>query len=480
MLFPGMEIVERALFRVTRDHGSDISDDADDLVEAVEHELRRRRYGAVTRVEVSSGMSAEMLERLRRGLGVTDELLYHVAGMLDLSDLSELTSLDRPDLKDDPWIPVARPPLANAAGPAKFSSIATAPLLVHHPYDSFASTYEAFMANAADDPDVVALKSTVYRAGQGTPLAPTLTRAAENGKQVVCLIEIKARGDERVNIHWAREVEQSGVHVVYGLPAMKIHAKTTLVVRREGGTLRRYVHIGTGNYNHLTAKMYEDFGLFTADEQIADEVTGLFNYLGGFAQPPGFKKLLVAPYNLRDRLIEEMRAVGDASACGQTARIRIKVNALTDEEVIEELYAASQAGARVELVVRGICSLRPGVPGLSDGVRVRSVLGRFLEHSRLFQFEAGKRRAFYLGSADLMPRNLHHRFEVVAPVEDSAAQCEIESALNLLLSDTAFSWELHADGQWRRVRSISGEKRESAQATFMRRARSRASQLQSP
>jgi polyphosphate kinase len=478
-LFPGMEIVERALFRVTRDLDSEVSNDADDLLEAVEHELRRRRFGSATRLEVSSGISSVMRERIRRGLGISDELIYPVSGLLDLSDLSELTSLDRPDLEADPWIPIARPPLGNASGADQFAAIAAAPVLVHHPYDSFASTYESFMANAADDPDVVALKATVYRAGEDTPLAPTLIRAAENGKQVVCLVEIKARGDEQLNINWAREVEQSGVHVVYGVPAMKIHAKTTLVVRRESGALRRYVHIGTGNYNHLTAKLYEDFGLFTADEEIAAEVSDLFNYLSGFAQPPDFRKLLVAPFNLHDRLIDEIRAVAEAAECGQIARMRIKINALTDEEIIAELYAASQAGARIELVVRGICSLRPGVPGLSEGIRVRSVLGRFLEHSRLFEFEAGKRRAFYVGSADLMPRNLHHRVEVVAPVEDRAAQGEIGSALDLLLSKTAFSWELDADGHWRRVRSIPAEKQESAQAAFMRRARRRASPLAS-
>jgi polyphosphate kinase len=286
-------------------------------------------------------------------------------------------------------------------------------------------------------------------------------------------VEIKARGDERRNIEWSRSLEQAGVHVVYGFSMLKIHCKTTLVVRREGGGLRRYVHLGTGNYNNVTAKSYEDFGLFTADEDIAADVADLFNYLTGFGRPGEFRKLLVAPFTLRRRLIAEIRDVADAARDGRKARIRIKVNGLTDTEMIDELYAASEAGARIDLLVRGVCSLRPGVPGLSDGIRVRSVLGRFLEHSRLFHFEAGDRNRFYLGSSDLMPRNLDHRVEVVAPIEDIGAQSELAATIDTLLSDTASSWELDHKGVWHRIRPKKEDRPRSAQAVLMRRARRR-------
>jgi polyphosphate kinase len=473
-LYPGMEVVERSVFRLTRDADYEVSDDVDDLREAVELELRRRRFGEVTRVEVAREMSHAMRERIQDGLRVGDDLLYPVDGMLDLAGVFELTALERPDLKVDPWIPVARPPLGTITDRGEqFAAIRSAPRLVHYPYDSFAASFESFVSTAAADPDVVALKSTVYRTGENTPLAPALIQAAESGKQSVCLVEIQARGDERRNITWGRALEQAGVHVVYGMSTMKIHAKATLIVRREGGSLRRYVHIGTGNYNHLTAKAYEDFGLFIADEEIAADVADLFNYLTGFGRPAHFRKLLVAPFTLRQQLVEEIRAVADAALAGKKARIRIKVNGLTHTEVIDELYAASQAGARIDLVVRGVCSLRPGVPGLSDRIRVRSVLGRFLEHSRLFHFEADDRNTFYLGSADLMPRNLDHRIEVVAPVEDPAARAEVDAAFIALLSDTASSWELGSDGQWHRIRPKKDGKPRSAQAVLMRRARRR-------
>ncbi len=472
-LFPGMDILESSVFRVTRDADFEVSGDVDDLLEAVELELRRRRFGEVTRVEVAREMSEVMRRRIQDGLRVGDDLVYPVAGTLDLADVSELTTLDRPDLKVDPWVPVSRPPLGLVSDVDQFAAIRSAPRLVHYPYDSFTSSFEAFVSAAAADADVVALKSTVYRTGENAPLAPALIGAAESGKQTVCLVEIKARGDERRNIEWGRTLEQAGVHVVYGLSTMKIHAKATLVVRREGGSLRRYVHIGTGNYNHLTAKTYEDFGLFIADEEIASEVADLFNYLTGFGRPASFRKLLVAPFTLRQRLVEEIRTVADAARNGKKARIRIKVNGLTHHEVIDELYAASQAGASIDLIVRGVCSLRPGVPGMSERIRVRSVLGRFLEHSRLFYFEADGCSRFYLGSADLMPRNLDHRIEVVVPVEDAAAQAEITAALDVLLADNACSWQLRDNGLWDRVRPKKDRKPRSAQSVLMRRARRR-------
>ena len=474
-LFPGMDVLERSVFRVTRDADFEVSDEADDLLEAVEVELRRRRFGEVTRVEVSSSMSAALRERIQQGLRVGDDLVYPVDGTLDLADVSELTRLDRPDLKVDDWIPVGRPPLALLDDGEQFAAIRAGDLLVHHPYDSFAASFESFLNASASDPSVIALKSTVYRTSDDTPLVPALIDASENGKQSVCLVEIKARGDERRNIEWSRALEQAGVHVVYGFPSLKIHMKTTLVVRRESGVLRRYVHLGTGNYNNVTARSYEDFGLFTADEDIAADVADLFNYLTGFGRPARFRKLLVAPFTLRQRLIEEIRDVADAARDGRRARIRIKVNGLTHTEVIDELYTASEAGARIDLLVRGVCSLRPGVPGLSDGIRVRSVLGRFLEHSRLFHFESGDRSRFYLGSADLMPRNLDHRVEVVAPVLDIGAQSELAATMDALLSDTASSWELDHDGVWHRIRPKKEDRPRSAQAVLMRRARRRVS-----
>ncbi len=475
-LFPGMEILERSLFRVTRDADLEVSDEADDLLEAVELELRRARFGEVTRLEVSKSMSPELRERLQQGLHVSDDFVYPLDGMIDLADIGELAKLARPDLKNDPWTPLARPPFGSIeTASEQFAAIRGGDLFVHHPYDSFASSFEAFLDRSASDPNVIAIKSTVYRTSDDTPLVPALIEAAERGKQSVCLVEIKARGDERRNIEWSRALEQAGVHVVYGFPSMKIHAKATLVVRREGGTLRRYVHLGTGNYNNVTARSYEDFGLFTADEEIVSDVADLFNYLTGFGRPARFRKLLVAPFTLKARLLDEIREVAKAAAEGKKARIRIKVNGLTHTEVIEELYAASLAGARIDLLVRGVCSLRPGVPGLSERINVRSVLGRFLEHSRLFLFEAGDRSTYWLGSADLMPRNLDHRVEVVTPVEDPGLQAELASTIDALLADTTASWHLDPNGVWHRVRPKKDERPRSAQATLMRRARRRVS-----
>ena len=475
-LFPGMVVLERSLFRVTRDADLEVSDEADDLLEAVELELRRARFGGVTRLEVASSMSRAMREQLQTGLGVSDDLVYPLEGMLDLADLGQLWLIDRPDLKTDPWIPVARPPWnAIETASEQFAAIRAGDLLVHHPYDSFGSSFESYIDRAASDPNVIAIKSTVYRTSDESPLVPALIEAQDNGKQTVCLVEIKARGDERRNIEWSRAMEKAGVHVVYGFPTLKIHAKTTLVVRREGGRLRRYVHLGTGNYNSLTARVYEDFGLFTADEEIADDVADLFNHLTGFGRPAEFRKLLVAPFTLRERLAAEIRAVADAARAGKKAHIRIKVNGLTHPELIDELYAASEAGAKVDLLVRGVCAVRPGVAKLSSNIRVRSVLGRFLEHSRIFVFETPERSAFYIGSADLMPRNLDHRVEVVAPVEDPALQAELSASLAALWSDNATAFELDSKGAWHRVRPKKDERARSGQQVLMRRARRRLS-----
>jgi polyphosphate kinase len=475
-LFPRMEIVECAAFRVTRDADYEVSDEADDLLEAVEVELRRRRFGETVRLEVSEAMSSRMVERLQSGLRVGEGQVYRVQGPLDLADAMQLTTLDRPDLRDEPWL--GRTPDRFAAGLAPdriFETIAAGDILVHHPYDSFATTFEAFLRAAAEDPDVTALKTTVYRTSEESPLVPALVDAAEAGKQSVCLVELKARFDEHRNIEWSRALERSGVHVVYGFPNMKIHAKMTLVVRREGDVLRRYVHLGTGNYHALTARLYEDFGLFTADEEIAADVAELFNYLTGFGRPQRFRKLLVAPFALRRRLIDEIRAVAAAAAAGKTARIRFKVNALTDEAVIDELYAASQAGAQIDIVARSICTLRPGVRGLSETIRVRSILGRFLEHSRVFHFQAGKSASWLIGSADLMPRNLDHRLEVVAPVEEIALQKRLNTVFDVLLGANEDVWELSPDGTWRRLWPEAGEPRRPSQDVLMRKTRRRRS-----
>jgi polyphosphate kinase len=473
-LFPEMEITECASFRVTRDADFEVSDEADDLLEAVELELRRRRFGDAVRIEVSDSMSAEMRARILEGLDAEDGQLYPIAGLLDMADLTEFARLERPDLKDDPWLAVTQPRIAELGTASEFfEEIRRGDILVHHPYESFNTSFEAFVRGSGKDRNVLGLKTTVYRTSDETPLVPALIDAAEEGKQTVCLVELKARFDEHRNIEWSRALERAGVHVVYGFPNLKIHAKATLIVRREGDELRRYVHVGTGNYHALNARIYEDFGLFTADPEIGADVADLFNYLTGFGHPRRFRKLLTAPFALRTRLIEEIRAVAQAAEAGKHARIRIKVNALTDQAVIEELYEASEAGAEIDIVARGVCSLRPGVPGMSENIRVRSILGRFLEHSRVFILEAGKRSSYLLGSADLMPRNLDHRLEIVVPVEDSYAQQRLSSVFDALLSDNAQAWELRADGTWERLKPTKDERAKPAHAALMRSARAR-------
>ena len=342
--------------------------------------------------------------------------------------------------------PVPQRRLASSEPADLFTEIARRDVLVHHPYDSFGTSVEAFVRAAANDENVVTVKTTVYRTSEDSAIAPALIKSSENGKQAVCVVELKARFDERRNIGWARSLEQAGVHVVYGFPDMKIHAKTTLIVRREGDELRRYVHIGTGNYHATTARIYEDVGLFTADPKIDADIAEMFNFVTGFGRPQRFRKILAAPFNLRKKLIEEIRQVAKAAEAGKHARIRIKCNSLTHAEVIAELYKASRAGASIDVIVRANCTLIPGVKGLSEKIRVRSILGRFLEHSRLYCFEADEARSYYLGSADLMPRNLDHRIEVVVPVEDTHARNELESIFKALLADNTHAWELGSDG----------------------------------
>jgi polyphosphate kinase len=470
-LFPKMEIIECAAFRVTRDADFEVSDEADDLLEAVELELRRRRFGETVRVEVSSSMSPEMLARLKLGLLIDDDQVYPVDGLPDLADLQQIAALDRPELKYEPWRPMTQPRLTlDEEGGELFEEIRRNDILVHLPYESFTTSVEAFIWAAARDPDVIAIKTTVYRTSDESPLVPALIEASESGKQSVCLVELKARFDERRNIEWSRALERAGVHVVYGVPNLKIHAKATLVVRREPGGLRRYVHVGTGNYHALTARDYEDIGLFTADEEIAADVADLFNYLTGFGRPQRFRRLLVAPFALRTSLLEEIRLVTQAAKAGKEARIRIKTNAITDEALIDALYDASRAGAEIDIVARSICALHPGVEGLSEHIRVRSIVGRFLEHSRAAIFDAGDKSTFLMGSADLMPRNLDHRVEIVTPIQDARARQRMTAIFDALLADNTNSWNLRADATWRRIRPKKGERPASAQASLMRSA----------
>ena len=479
MLFPGMEIAERALFRVTRDSDFELSDDADDLLEAVESELRRRRFGDVVRLEVSRSASRDMRARLIEGLEVRPSQVYEIEGLLDQSELWELTSLDRPDLKYPAWAPIVPPRWARAAGAGEvFEEIRRGDLFVQQPYDSFRASFEAFVQAAARDPDVIAIKTAVYRTSDESSLVSSLIECAEQGKQSVCLVELKARFDERRNIESSRAMEEAGVHVVHGFPDVKIHAKMSLVVRREQGGLRRYVHIGTGNYNASTARIYEDVGLFTADEEISADVADLFNYVTGFGRPQHFRKLLVAPFTMRARLVEEIRRVAAAAADGTPTRIRLKLNSLVDPTIVEELYAASAAGVPIDVQARSICMLRPRVDDLSETIRVTSIVGRFLEHSRIYWFEAGEETNVYVGSADLMPRNLDRRIEVLTPVENARAKGEVAAILDSAFADTTNAWELRSDGGWTRLEG-KGKKAHTHQDAMMRRAQLRARRARS-
>ena len=473
-LFPQMEIAECTVFRVTRDADFAVSDEADDLLEAVELELRRRRFGEPVRVEVSGSCSARMLAELKGGLRVGDDEIYLVPGLLALADLLEFVRLDRPDLKDDPWAPVVPRRFVSDDAGELFDEIGRGDVLVHHPYDSFAGTFEAFMRSAARDPSTVAIKTSVYRTSEDSPHIPALMEAAEEGKQTVSLVELKARFDERRNIEWSRALEAVGVHVVYGFPSLKIHAKGTLIVRHEEDGLRRYAHIGTGNYNAVTARLYEDFSLFTGDEDITADLAELFNYLTGFGRPQRFRKLVVAPFNIRETLVGHIRSCAAAADAGKKASIRIKVNHLADEEIVSELYAAADAGVEIDVFARTTCTLWPRRRGGKADIRVRTLLGRFFEHSRFFIFEADGQSTFLLGSADLMRRNLDHRIEILVPIEDARAQRELTRTFESIMEDTRFSWELSFDGTWHRVRSKKGGRGQSMHGALMRRARARA------
>jgi polyphosphate kinase len=477
-LFPGMEVVEAARFRVTRDADFSISDESDDLIGAVEAQLRRRRFGHVVRLEVEDTAPKRLVEELMGALEVEERETYRVRPPLDFTMLWSLATMDGPNLRDVPWEPRTRPRLRPEDGERldMFAVIRDGDVLVHHPYDDFHTSVERFVEQAVEDPAVLAIKQTVYRTSGDAPIVPALMRAAEQGKQTVCLVELQARFDEERNIQWARALERAGVHVVYGMSGLKTHAKVALVVRREGDRVRRYVHIGTGNYNPSTARLYTDLGLFTCREDLAEDVADLFNHLTGFARAPSYRKALVAPDHIRDGIIAEIERVVAAHSPDSPSRVVMKMNSIIDGPVIQAIYRASQAGVRVDLIVRGIAGLRPGVEGVSENVRVISIVGRFLEHARSFAFTAGGETAYWIGSADMMARNLDNRVELIAPVEDPAAAAEIQEVLDLQLADTALAWELGPDGSWTRVEPEPGEPPLNSQEALMERA-SRAARL---
>ncbi len=476
-LFPGMTVGRADLFRVTRNADLTLEEDeADDLLVALEVELRRRRFGEALRVEILRGMSAEFLDLLVDQLELTHENVYVSDAPLGLHDLWGLYDFDRPDLKGEGWSPLTPPRLLDGDHVADvFAVIRDGDLLLHHPYESFSDSVEMFIAQAADDPKVVAIKQTLYRTSGDSPVVGSLIRAAERGKQVVALVELKARFDEAANIEWAKALEDAGVHVVYGVVGLKTHSKTALVVRSEGDRTVRYAHIATGNYNSKTARNYEDFGLLTADPAITHDVGELFNFLTGFARNADYQKIIVSPTMTRSRIIELINGQRDRGGAG---RIDMKVNGLTDPAIIDALYEASDAGVPIRLAVRTLCCLRPGVAGLSASIAVHSLVGEFLEHSRVLIFGRSGDEEFsiYMGSADLMERNLDRRVEVLVPIEDGSIREELEEAFEVTWRDDEFTWVLGTDRRWRRVQPVAEF---SAQAEFKRRALARSRSLSS-
>lgn len=448
LLFPGMEIVEHHAFRITRNADMEVEEDRDeDLLQALERELARRRFGPPVRLEIADDMTEGMLELLLRELDVHPGDVIEVPGLLDLSSLWQIYDLDRPALKDPAFVPDTHPAFADRESPKSiFATLREGDVLVHHPYDSFSTSVQRFIQQAAADPNVLAIKQTLYRTSGDSPIVRALIEAAEAGKQAVALVEIKARFDEQANIRWARALEQAGVHVVYGLVGLKTHCKTCLVVRREGSAIRRYCHIGTGNYNSKTARLYEDVGLLTAAPDIGADLTDLFNSLTGYSRKVSYRNLLVAPHGIRTGIIERVEREIAAHRERGDGRIRLKMNALVDEQVIDALYRASQAGVRVEVVVRGICALRPGAQGYSENIFVRSILGRFLEHSRIIHFRSINE--FWIGSADMMHRNLDRRVEVLAQVKDPKLTAQLDELFESALDPSTRCWELGSDGQW--------------------------------
>ena len=472
-LFPDLQVLASHAFRVTRNADLDLTDEgADDLLMAIQEELRRRRFGAVVRLEVDSAVPDTVTRLLRDELAVTEEDTYHISGLLGGDDLLQLADLDLPRLRWRPWHPAPHPRLQPSPlgdPPDMFAAIRDSDVLVHHPYQGFGQSVEQLLVQASLDPDVLAIKQTVYRTSGDSPIVNALIHAAERGTQVVALVELKARFDEEANIVWARELERAGVHVVYGVLGLKTHAKIALVVRRERDGIRRYVHLGTGNYNSRTARYYTDVGLLSCDPALGADLTELFNALTGYGRQAGFRCLLVAPWRLRDEVserIEHQIAVQRDGA--RRGLIRMQLNSLLDPEMIAALCRASQAGVRVQLVVRGVCALRPGIPGISEHVEVRSILGRFLEHARILQFGHDD---LLIGSADLMPRNLDRRVETLVPVTNPTLRAELRDILDMLWSDNTNTWRLGPGGSWSRVRPRQGESQRTAQDLLMDRAR---------
>jgi polyphosphate kinase len=475
-LFPGMEVLGTHAFRVTRNADFEVEEDeGGDLLMAIESELTRRRFGNVVRLEVHPEMPVDVLDLLMREMGATEDDVYRIDGPLDLGGLMGIYDLDRPELKFETFAGVTPARLSGPPGDIVdfFEVVKQGDLLTHHPYDSFTSTVEAFIERAARDPQVLAIKVTLYRTSSDSSIMASLIKAAETGKQVVALVELKARFDEERNIEWAQRLEDSGVHVTYGVVGLKTHTKIALVVRREGDGVVRHAHIGTGNYNEKTARNYEDVGMFTADPEIGSDLSDLFNYLTGYSRQTTYKRLAVSPNGIRSRLTELVEAEGSRS----DGQITLKMNSLVDSRMIDALYAASGAGTRVDLVVRGMCCLRPGVPGLSDNIRVRSIVGRYLEHSRIYRFGArGRTRYYYIGSADLMPRNLDRRVEALVPVGAPALRRRLAELLEIELADDRQVWELDGDGEWHRVPTTLGV---DAHRVLMERAVARTHELRS-
>ncbi|AZS48145.1 polyphosphate kinase [Microbacterium maritypicum] len=453
-LFPGMEVLDHHAFRLTRNEDVEIEEDeSENLIQALEAELLRRRFGPPIRLEITDDMDDVTMDLLVRELDITDLEVYRLPGPLDLRGLFDLSRIDRPDLRYPPHLPttaVAFQPAGSSARADIFKAIRKSDVLVHHPYESFTTSVQAFLEQAARDPHVLAIKQTLYRTSGDSPVVQALIDAAEAGKQVLALVEVKARFDEANNIVWARKLEKAGVHVVYGLVGLKTHCKLALVIREEDGMLRHYSHVGTGNYNPKTSRIYEDFGLFTADAQVGKDLTRLFNELSGYAIEKKFKRLLVAPLHLRKGLIRQIDAERKNAEAGIPAHIRIKVNSMVDEEIIDALYRASAAGVKVDVWVRGICSLRTDLDGISDNITVRSILGRYLEHSRIFAFENAGDPQVYIGSADMMHRNLDRRVEALVRVTDPAHLKELGTFFDLAMDAGTTSWHLGAGGVWER------------------------------
>jgi polyphosphate kinase len=447
-LFAGMEVIECHAFRVTRNADLEVEEDRDeDLLQALERELARRRFGPPVRLEVADDMTEHMLELLLREMEVDPHDVVTVPGLLDLSCLWQMYGIDRKTLKDPAFVPATHPAFGERETPKSvFATLREGDVLVHHPYDSFSTSVQRFIEQAAADPHVLAIKQTLYRTSGDSPIVDALIDAAEAGKQVVALVELKARFDEQANIKWARALEKAGVHVVYGLVGLKTHCKTSLVVRQEGSTIRRYCHIGTGNYNPKTARLYEDVGILTAEPTIGADLTDLFNVLTGYARQDEYRSLMVAPYGVRKGIVDRINLEIERAQAGEVSGVRIKVNSLVDEQVIDALYRASQAGVPVDVVVRGICGLKPGIKGLSDNIRVRSILGRFLEHSRIFHFVASDE--YWIGSADMMHRNLDRRVEVALRVISPRLAKQLEEVFTSALDPQTRCWVLRSDGEW--------------------------------